>query len=55
LRPCAGHGHGHDALRLQRLNSDTIELDRIVCDSAFAKRLREFVSRDRDRVERTVT
>jgi N-acetylglutamate synthase-like GNAT family acetyltransferase len=49
LRPCALDGH--DALRLQRLNSLNVELEQIVCDSEFARELRAYVLRDQERVE----
>jgi N-acetylglutamate synthase-like GNAT family acetyltransferase len=51
LRPCALDGH--DALRLQRLNSLNVELEQIVCDSEFARELRAYVLCDQKRVERT--
>jgi GNAT superfamily N-acetyltransferase len=51
LRPCALDGH--DALCVQRLNSRNIELEQIVCDSPFARRLLAYVTEDRGRVERT--
>ncbi len=45
------HGpDGHDHLRLQLLDSEEIELDEIVCDSAFAEALRQRVLEDRARV-----
>ena len=45
------HGaDGHDHLRLQLLDSREIELDDIVCDSAFAQALRGSVLDDKRRV-----
>ena len=45
------HGpDGHDHLRLQLLDATDIELEHIVCDSTFARTLRERVLGDRDRV-----
>jgi N-acetylglutamate synthase-like GNAT family acetyltransferase/anti-sigma regulatory factor (Ser/Thr protein kinase) len=45
------HGlHGHDYLRLQLLDSEEIELDDVVCDSAFAEALRHRVLEDKARV-----
>jgi N-acetylglutamate synthase-like GNAT family acetyltransferase/anti-sigma regulatory factor (Ser/Thr protein kinase) len=45
------HGpSGHDHFRLQRLNSEAIELDAIVCDSPFAKALMQRVLDDKARV-----
>jgi anti-sigma regulatory factor (Ser/Thr protein kinase)/N-acetylglutamate synthase-like GNAT family acetyltransferase len=41
---------GHDHFRLQRLNSEAIELDRIVCHSPFAQTLRQHVLDDMARV-----
>ena len=52
LRPCAIGGH--DTLCLQRLNSRDIELERIVCDSQFARKLLAYVREDRERVEQIV-
>lgn len=49
LRPCALGGN--DALRMQRLNSRNLELERIVCDSEFARELLAVVLEDRQRVE----
>jgi len=43
---------GHDHLRLQRINSDNVETEAIVCDSDFAGRLRDWVADDRARVDR---
>jgi len=45
------HGlDGHDYLRLQLLDSEEIELDDVVCDSAFADALRQRVLADKARV-----
>jgi hypothetical protein len=45
------HGpDGHDYLRLQRLDSEEIELENVVCDSPFAKALRRRVLDDKARV-----
>lgn len=45
------HGpDGHDHLRLQRLDSEEIELEKIVCDSPFSEELRRRVLDDRARV-----
>jgi len=45
------HGpDGHDHLRLQLLDCEDVELDEIVCDSAFAEALKQQVLDDRDRV-----
>jgi len=45
------HGRdGHDHLRLQLLDSKEIELENVVCDSSFAKTLKQSVLEDRDRV-----
>jgi hypothetical protein len=45
------HGlDGHDYLRLQLLDSDEIELEDVVCDSAFAQALRQRVLEDKARV-----
>jgi hypothetical protein len=45
------HGpDGHDHLRLQRLDSEEIELEDIVCDSSFAEALRRQVLEDKTRV-----
>ena len=45
------HGpDGHDHLRLQRLNSASIELEDMVCDSSFAQALRQRVLEDKARV-----
>ena len=45
------HGpDGHDHLRLQLLDSPDIELEDVVCDSAFAEALRQDVLGDRARV-----
>jgi GNAT superfamily N-acetyltransferase len=45
------HGpDGHDFLRLQRLDSEEIELEKIVCDSPFADVLRKRVLEDMARV-----
>jgi hypothetical protein len=41
---------GHDHLRLQRLDSEEIELEEIVCDSSFADALRRRVLEDQTRV-----
>lgn len=43
--------HGHDYVRLQLLNTENIELERIICDSEAARRLLEAVRADRARVE----
>jgi N-acetylglutamate synthase-like GNAT family acetyltransferase len=46
------HGaDGHDHLRLQLLDSPEIELEDVVCDSAFAQSLLETVLEDRGRVD----
>ena len=46
------HGlDGHDYLRLQLLDSDEIELEDVVCDSAFAQNLRQAVLEDKARVD----
>jgi N-acetylglutamate synthase-like GNAT family acetyltransferase len=46
------HGaDGHDHLRLQLLDSPEIELEDVVCDSAFAQSLLETVLDDRGRVD----
>ena len=45
------HGpDGHDYLRLQLLDSEEIELEDVVCDSAFAQALRRRVLEDKARV-----
>ena len=45
------HGpEGHDHLRLQLLDSPAIELEHVVCDSAFAQALMKDVLDDRSRV-----
>jgi GNAT superfamily N-acetyltransferase len=45
------HGpDGHDHLRLQLLDSEEIELEDIVCDSAFAEALRRQILKDMTRV-----
>jgi N-acetylglutamate synthase-like GNAT family acetyltransferase/anti-sigma regulatory factor (Ser/Thr protein kinase) len=45
------HGlDGHDYLRLQLLDSEEIELEDVVCDSAFAETLRRRVLEDKARV-----
>ena len=45
------HGlDGHDYLRLQVLDTEDVELDDIVCDSAFAQALRQRVLTDKARV-----
>jgi GNAT superfamily N-acetyltransferase len=45
------HGlDGHDYLRLQLLDSEEIELEDVVCDSAFAEALRRRVLEDKARV-----
>jgi N-acetylglutamate synthase-like GNAT family acetyltransferase len=45
------HGlDGHDYLRLQLLDSEEIELEDVVCDSAFAQALRQRVLEDKARV-----
>jgi hypothetical protein len=41
---------GHDHVRLQRLDSEEIELEEIVCDSSFADALRRRVLEDQTRV-----
>jgi len=41
---------GHDYLRLQLLDSDEVELDGVVCDSAFAQGLKQRVLEDKARV-----
>ena len=47
------HGlDGHDYLRLQMLDSEEIELDDVVCDSAFAEALMRRVLEDKTRVGR---
>jgi hypothetical protein len=43
---------GHDHLRLQRINSDNVETEQIVCDSEFAGRLHDWVANDRALVDR---
>lgn len=46
------HGtEGHDYVRLQRLNSEAVELEAIVCDSPFAQELEKRVLEDRLRVD----
>jgi len=46
------HGpDGHDHLRLQLLDSTAIELERVVCDSAFSQALMQDVLEDRARVD----
>jgi len=46
------HGPGSsDYLRLQCLNAENVELERIVCDSDFAQQLLAFVLEDRAQVE----
>ena len=46
------HGpDGHDHLRLQRLDSEQIELENVVCDSSFAEALRRRVLEDKARVD----
>jgi N-acetylglutamate synthase-like GNAT family acetyltransferase/anti-sigma regulatory factor (Ser/Thr protein kinase) len=42
---------GHDYLRLQLLDSEAIELETVVCDSAFAAGLRERVLEDKARID----
>jgi hypothetical protein len=45
------HGlDGHDYLRLQLLDTDEVELDDVVCDSAFAQTLMREVLTDKTRV-----
>jgi len=45
------HGRdGHDHLRLQLLDSREIELENVICDSSFAKMLKQKVLEDMDRV-----
>jgi N-acetylglutamate synthase-like GNAT family acetyltransferase len=45
------HGRdGHDHLRLQRLDSEEVELENVVCDSSFAKALSQRVLEDKARV-----
>ncbi len=45
------HGpEGHDHLRLQRLDSEDVELENIVCETAFAKALTQLVLEDMARV-----
>jgi hypothetical protein len=45
------HGpEGHDYLRLQRLDSEDIELENVVCDSPYAETLRRRVMDDKARV-----
>jgi hypothetical protein len=45
------HGpDGHDHLRLQLLDSEEVELEKIVCDSPFADTLRQRVLEDMARV-----
>jgi N-acetylglutamate synthase-like GNAT family acetyltransferase len=45
------HGpDGHDHLRLQLLDSEDVELEDVVCDSPFAKALRQRVLEDKTRV-----
>jgi hypothetical protein len=41
---------GHDHLRLQLLDTTKIELENVVCDSAFAKELMQRVLEDKTRV-----
>ncbi len=43
---------GHDFLRLQLLNAEDVELERIVCDSAASQEILRAVVTDRGRVER---
>ena len=46
------HGpDGHDHLRLQLLDSTAIELESVVCDSAFSQALMQDVLEDRARVD----
>ena len=46
------HGpEGHDYVRLQRLNTEAVELEAIVCDSPFAQELKSLVLDDRLRVD----
>jgi hypothetical protein len=46
------HGpEGHDHLRLQRLNSERLELETIICASPASERLKQQVMEDRLRVE----
>ncbi len=46
------HGpEGHDHIRLQRLNSEAVELENIVCDSPFAQELKTRVLEDRAQVD----
>ncbi len=46
------HGQeGHDHVRLQRLNSEAVELENVVCDSPFAEELKARVLEDRARVD----
>jgi hypothetical protein len=46
------HGQdGHDYLRLQRLNAENVELERIVCDSEPAREILATVLADRRRVD----
>jgi N-acetylglutamate synthase-like GNAT family acetyltransferase len=48
------HGpEGHDHVRLQRLNSEHVELETIVCASPASERLKQQVLEDRLRVERS--
>lgn len=42
---------GHDAVRLQRLNADNIELEQIVADSDVSKEILEAVLADRERID----
>lgn len=42
---------GHDSVRLQRLNADTIELERIVADSDVSQGILKTVLADRERVD----
>lgn len=44
--------NAHDYLRLQRINSDNVETEAIVCDSPFAGRLRQWVADDRAQIDR---
>jgi N-acetylglutamate synthase-like GNAT family acetyltransferase len=45
------HGpDGHDHLRLQRLDSEDVELDDVVCDSPFGEELKRRVLEDKARV-----
>jgi GNAT superfamily N-acetyltransferase len=48
------HGpEGHDHIRLQRLNTEAVELEGIVCDSPFAQELKAQVLEDRLRIDPT--